>query len=70
MHGLALSELDDSGYEIVVVCFRDFAAIEFAGDGIESVRNIRDVKLAVNFRRVHGGAAFEQHVGFLGWTFE
>jgi hypothetical protein len=38
----------------------NLAAIEVAGNGIETFGNIGDVKLSIDFRRMHCGAAFEQ----------
>jgi len=52
------------------VRFCDLAAIELSWNWIQAIANVGNVEFAVDFRCVHGGAAFEQHVRLFGRAFE
>ncbi len=57
----ALQNLRD---QIVVVRFGDLAAIKMARLRLAFFRKIIHENFAVDFRRVHRGAAFQQQIGF------
>src|SRR6185312_2141807 len=63
-------ELEDFRNQIVIVGFRNLAAIEFASFGNQTIRHIGNVKLAINFRRVHCAASFEEQIALFRGTFE
>jgi len=58
------------GDQVVVVGFGDLATIELAGHGREAIGKVGDVKLAVDFRGMHGGTGFEEQIAFLRWALE
>jgi hypothetical protein len=55
-------ELDDFRNQIVIVGFRNLAAIEFASFGNQTIRHIGNVKLAIDFGSVHRAASFEEQI--------
>jgi len=52
--------LNDLGHQIVVVGFGDLAAVELAGLRLVVFEEVVDEDFAIDFRGVHGSAAFEQ----------
>ena len=55
---------EQRAYQIIVVRFGDFTAVKVAGFGFLVFGEVIDKQLAVNFRGVHGRAAFPQQFGF------
>src|SRR6267378_1231036 len=54
--------LKDPGHQVVIVCFDDFTPVELACPWGYSLRKLVHEYLAIDFRGVHCGAAFEQEV--------
>lgn len=59
-----LRTLYDLGYQIVIVCLGDLAAVEVAGLRGDFVGEVVDENFAVDLGRVHEGAAFQQQFRF------
>ena len=57
--------LEDARHKIVIVRLDDLATIELAGLGVYTFGKLVDEDLAVDFRRVHGGASLEKQIRFL-----
>src|ERR1051325_11489745 len=67
---LASRLLKQSGDEVVVVGFGDLTAMEGAGLQFTFVGKIGNVYLAVDFRRMHGSAAFPEQFRIFGLAFD
>lgn len=57
--------LNHLGYQIVVMRFRDLAAIKFSRCQLLMLPEIIDEKFPVNLRSMHLGAAFPEELRFL-----
>jgi hypothetical protein len=61
---------DHPCHHVVLVRLGDLTAVELAELRFHFFGEVVDQHLAVDFGGLHGGAAFEQQVGFLGGAFE
>jgi hypothetical protein len=66
MARLRAMTLQDFRDQIVIVSFGDLATIELAGLRLQIIGSVVHQNFAVDFGGVHGGAAFEQKIAFLG----
>ena len=65
-----IAGLHDLRYQVIVVSIGDLAAVELPGLRSGFSREVVDEDFPVDFRRMHGSAAFEQQLAFFRFALE